>query len=246
MDTYILTYLALIPPVFLIWLIYKIDYVEKEPPGLILQIFILGALSPIIIYAVQYFLNLVFSPIDNPLIHGLIDAFIIAAFIEETAKYLIVINRTWNHKAFNYRFDAMVYTVTASLGLAAVENIAYVFSFTADYGAQFGVEVAISRMLQAIPGHAADAVFMGYYIGEAKMCQARGQHKKARKNLLLALLVPVVLHGLYDAALFIGTNITMIFFYAFIVILYIYAIIKVLRYSKHDDYFKRHEQNNKY
>lgn len=246
MIIYLLSYLALIPPVLLIWFIYKLDYVEKEPAGLILQVFILGALTPVIIYPVQSNLEAVFSAAgisSHSVLFTLINAFIIAALVEELMKFLILRIRIWNNKEFNYRFDAMVYAVAVSLGLAATENLAYVFSGSMNYGFNGGLTIALARTLTAIPGHASFAVFMGYYLGEAKWYKTRQEPGKARLNFWMALLVPVCLHGLYDFIAMLDSRIASVIFYIFITLLFIKTLIRVLRSAKHDDYFTHRQEH---
>ena len=43
----VLLALTLIPPFFLLWRVYQNDKIEKEPPKLLLIIFVLGMLSTI-------------------------------------------------------------------------------------------------------------------------------------------------------------------------------------------------------
>ena len=83
--------------------------------------------------------------------------------MEEGGKYFVLKHKTWRHPAFNYTFDAVVYAVTAALGFAVAENILYVMDG--------GVGVALLRAAVAVPGHAFDGVFMGYYYGIAKTAQ---------------------------------------------------------------------------
>ena len=95
----------------------------------------------------------------------------------------------WNHPAFDYRFDAVVYCVFAALGFAALENILYV--------AQFGFAVAVSRALLSVPGHCFFAVYMGIYLGQAKMVERAMQRyyielpdEMPEQYLRASLLVP--------------------------------------------------------
>ena len=53
-------------------------------------------------------------------------AFLVVAVVEEGTKFWMLKRRTWNHPAFNYRFDGIVYAVFVSLGFAAYENTTYV------------------------------------------------------------------------------------------------------------------------
>jgi RsiW-degrading membrane proteinase PrsW (M82 family) len=65
-----------------------------------------------------------------------------------------------------------------------------------------GLNVAFLRAVLAVPGHGFFGVAMGYYFSLAKF------HTGAKKTEFLAkcLLVPAILHGLYDFALMYAGN----------------------------------------
>jgi len=90
-----------------------------------------------------------------------------------------------SHKEFDEKYDGIVYAVFVSLGFALVENIMYVF--------QYGHEVAYSRAITAVPVHAILGITMGYYFSLAKFFK-----KRRTVNFLTALLMPILLHGIYD------------------------------------------------
>ena len=84
--------------------------------------------------------------------YGILTA-IFVGLIEEGSKFFFLYRFTWKDKAFNYRFDGIVYAVFVSLGFAALENVFYVFNY--------GTGVALQRALLTIPGHMSFAVYMG-------------------------------------------------------------------------------------
>ena len=59
------------------------------------------------------------------------------------------------------------------------------------------MSVAVMRAILAVPGHGFNAVAMGYYLSLARFHE--GQQKN--KYLLKSLLVPAIMHGLYDFTL---------------------------------------------
>ena len=63
--------------------------------------------------------------------------------------------------------------------------------------AQNGIDVALIRAVTAVPAHATFGIAMGYFISIAKYNIAG-----KRFYLALALIIPVVLHGIYDLILF--------------------------------------------
>ncbi|MCR5264274.1 MAG: PrsW family intramembrane metalloprotease [Clostridiales bacterium] len=217
--------LALLPAAVLLVYIYRKDTVEKEPIGLLVKLFLLGAAS--VVFAV--IVGIVADPIvsaffdDNSLIWLIIDNFILTALVEEGGKYFMLRKCTWKSPEFNFTFDAVVYAVTVSLGFAALENVLYVVDGT--------VSTAIMRAVLSVPGHAIDGVYMGFYYGLAK----KYPHMSDR-YLSLALIVPTLLHGFYDFTISLGSGLSIMVFFAFEIIITVLAIIKVRKLSREDSW----------
>ena len=85
--------------------------------------------------------------------------------------------------------DGLVYGVAASLGFAAYENIGYVLSFYKEPS----FNIAIVRAFTAVPMHALCGVIMGFLIQQTIF-----EKEHNYLNLILALLIPVGMHGLYN------------------------------------------------
>ena len=148
---------------------------------------------------------------------------------EEGAKYLLLKKLTWRSPSFDCRYDGIVYAVFLSLGFALWENIAYVV--------QYGLATALLRAVTAIPGHASFGVFMGAWYSQAKYMEYVGNEPKSSFYRKLALLVPLVLHGIYDfIALRQSDGDTVTLFLGFIVIMFAAAFITLKRMAKHDRY----------
>ena len=93
-------------------------------------------------------------------------------------------------KDFNEPMDGIVYGVCASLGFATLENFYYVY-LLADYFNTSSMSLAIVRAFSAVPAHAVFGLFMGYFFMKYSFI-------KKGDNLLLAFIVPFVLHGSYN------------------------------------------------
>jgi RsiW-degrading membrane proteinase PrsW (M82 family) len=92
--------------------------------------------------------------------------------------------------------DGLVYGVAASLGYAAWENIDYVLFYINESGKIVydpSLYVAIVRAFSAVPLHALCGVMMGFLIS-----QTLYEKKYNFYNLILALAVPVGIHGLWN------------------------------------------------
>jgi len=231
---------AVIPPVLLMLYIYRQDRIEKEPPGLLLRLFIGGALSvvsAIVLESVGMRLGaLLFG--RGTLLNTAFTCFLVVGGAEEGGKYFVLRRITWNNSEFNYRFDAIVYAVFVSMGFALVENITYV-------AADGTMATALLRGTTAIPGHAAFAVFMGYYYGMAKMyadaaCSAPGGELARRYAYLAgamrrrAVWVPVLIHGFYDFCLELRSGAMTAVFLGFILLLDALAVSRIRRTQRND------------
>lgn len=189
-------YFTLIPallPVFLILrYIYRLDKNEREPLPFVLFVLVMGALFALPCGAAESFLMGVFSSIcdTSTVKYAWLENTLGVALVEEFSKWLVMMIFVWRNRNFDYRYDGIVYAVSASLGFAALENILYII--------QFGTGVAWGRALFAIPGHTTFAVFMGYYMSRAKSALLESKPASLRKYKLLALVIPMLIHGMYD------------------------------------------------
>ena len=219
---------AILPAVFLLRYIYKHDTVDKEPPGLLLSLILMGivaALMSIVLEMIgEKILNDQVS--QNDKYYKIILAFAVVAVVEEGTKFLLMKLRTWKNPNFNYSFDGIVYAVSVSLGFAAFENIKYVMNF--------GLSVALPRAVLAVPGHMGFAVFMGLFYGRAKLFSDLGCKGKKVLNLLASYLSAVFLHGFYDSCAMIGSSRASAVFTLFIIVLYIIVFKLIKSASYHD------------
>ena len=128
---------------------------------------------------------------------------------EEVCKIVPVRLAAWKHPAFDYRFDAVVYSVSSALGFAAVENILYVV--------QSDLRTAVSRAVLSVPGHFFFAVAMGLLLSRGKQAEKQGNGRGRTVLCALAVLVPVVLHGVWDLCLAVRRPWATVVFYCFVV-----------------------------
>ena len=221
---------ALIPPLLLMIYIYRLDKIEREPMPLIIRLFIFGALSVLVAGTLESILQAVLlgGPFaySSTTLQRFVLYFIVVALVEEGVKWFVLRMGTWNSPAFDYRFDAIVYSVAVTLGFAALENVMYVM--------QYGFGNAIGRALTSIPGHCIFGIFMGYYYGMAKMCRIRGDMGRSRYYTIRSLLIPVILHGLYDFCATSENEYLVLFFFAYIIALDVVAFIKVRKFARED------------
>lgn len=219
--------LAVIPGLLIIIYVYGKDKVEKEPKGLIFKLMFFGILSCIAAGYIEAFEDSLLP--DYPkgsLEFALQTSFLEAALVEELVKYTALRTGSWKHPSFNYRFDGIVYGVSAAVGFAIYENIMYV--------ASYGFETAVVRAFTAVPLHAFCGVFMGVFYSYSKKSDILGQNGKRRLFTFLSLIVPMLIHGTYDTLAFLNTEESTFMLLGLVVILYITAISTIKRLSKAD------------
>ena len=214
---------ALVPPLVLLLVVYRMDKIEREPVSLLIGLFLRGVLAmfPILILEILA-RQFVESFSWSTMAYLFLSYFVIPGFIEEGVKYKVLVKRTWNDPNFNYRFDAVVYAVFVSLGFAAVENILYVV--------ESGFSTAVLRAIFSIPGHAMFGVVMGVFLGTAKWLEAHSQAEQAAVVRKRGFLLAAILHGFYDFLLVGFGGI----FYLYFVGLVIY-VVKLLKRSARED-----------
>ena len=219
---------ALIPAIFLMVQVYRLDRIEKEPAGLLLRLAVFAALSGLVAGVVEGALTRVLGLVlrEGSMLYLAAENFLAVALVEEACKRWPVMKFAWNHPAFDYRFDAVVYCVFSALGFAALENILYV--------AQYGLSVAVSRALLSVPGHFFFAVYMGIYLGEAKRAEREGEGFLRDRFLRESILVPVLLHGFWDFSLSVDSPWMTAAFYAFVLVFFLSANHR-LRAASEDD-----------
>lgn len=183
--------MAVAPVMVIIIYIYFQDKYEKEPIGLLLASFLLGAIVSIIIVTLLYVFTGQFIPITDEysIWQQFIQAFVVVALSEEFSKYVIVKYFNQPKKAFNEPYDGIIYAVMVSMGFACTENIMYVL--------QGGYQTAVLRAFTAVPAHATFGILMGYFMGKAKFSNNRFKLNMA------GLFLAVFFHGAYDFFLFI-------------------------------------------
>ena len=213
MNELILFIVAALPVVLVGKYIYDKDK-EKESGSILTKLFIGGILSCfltlIISGIMESFFPIFAADYETLDMFGLmIYVFIGVALVEEFSKWVMVYFFSYNSHEFDNIYDMIVYGAFVALGFAFFENLLYVF-----YNG--GISTGIVRAVSAIPGHTCDGVFMGYYLGLAKVSSANGREDLKTKNMIFSILIPTILHGIYDYCLMVGNLyfvLTFLYFY---------------------------------
>ena len=233
-STVVLILAALLPPLFLMYRVYRLDSIEKEPGKLLFKLFLFGVIATIPAIFLELILGRIlvdiigrFRMTDTLLqIYYILDNLVCVALVEEGLKFFFLKIGSWKDKAFNYRFDGVVYAVMVSLGFAAAENVLYVMDY--------GISNALMRAVTAIPGHCIFGIYMGTYYAYAKFFEKQGSRGSMRYELFKALAVPTILHGIYDYSLTINSDYALLAFFVYAIVLDIFAFRHIRRFAAED------------
>jgi len=182
---YIKLIAAVAPAIILAIIMIRRDKVRPEPVGWLLGSAGLGVVAGLAVILIGL---IVFKPVEiDSFLTAFYNAFVCAALPEEAMKLCmlgIIANRC---KHFDEYFDGIVYAVCIGMGFAGFENILYLFD------EEDWLIMGISRSLLAVPAHYFFAIIMGTFFALSHFDK---RNQKLYKSM--ALLVPMVAHGLYD------------------------------------------------
>jgi RsiW-degrading membrane proteinase PrsW (M82 family) len=187
------------PSLFVLTFFYLRDRWEREPMHRVAMAFGLG------LYAMAAARGLAFTVINflsaDWLGGGtegarLFESFVLAAFIEETSKAVVLFACIYHWDDFDEPLDGVVYGVAVSLGFATLENVLYILQSQAGGG---GLTIVWQRALFSVPAHALFGGAMGYYAGKAKFDRTHPVALALDRTFCLA--VPILFHGGYNFAL---------------------------------------------
>lgn len=215
--------LALAPTIGIILWIYLKDKYDREPIIVLGKFFILGVFISIIAITLESVLIKV--NIFNGYSSIIYMSFVVAALVEEGLKAIVLIPNLLREKHFNERLDGIIYSIFLSLGFATVENIIYIFYEDANTALQLG----LTRALISVPAHIMFAITMGYYISEYRFTN---NSIKKREYIILSVLLPILLHGIFDFILMIEYKWSILLFLVYLVFLWKMNLDKLDNYEK--------------
>jgi len=181
------TLLITIVPSILILLYFFLSDKFKEPKISIAIVFFLGILICLPAGIINSFMENNFKDVFS---ERLLHSFLGPAWSEEFLKFIILYLIVLRRNEFNEPMDGIVYGVVVSLGFATFENYDYVFRLAEQWKIE-PYQMAIWRSYSAVPMHGLNGCIMGFYFGMYAFTANK-------KYLILCLLIPFVIHGLYN------------------------------------------------
>ena len=195
-----LIYLATaLPVVLLLTMVYYVDRF-REPPRFIIGTFFLGVGLVYPLYLFIIIVEDVIAPLVgiDPGNWGAYQNFFRAAYLEESLKFIFLIYFCSRLSEMDEPIDPIIYGAALGLGYAAWENIGYVFNTN-----YVGELLDLSKMWEMVLvrvgpafGHMGLGIIMGSLVSLNLFNQT--DSFKRRLYIVLALMVPVVLHGTHN------------------------------------------------
>jgi RsiW-degrading membrane proteinase PrsW (M82 family) len=157
--------LSLVPTLIWMGVFYAQDRLEPEPKGLILEVFVLGALlaqavgMPVVrdLFRVQDWLTY-----NGPII-DIIGSILVVGFVQEYLKYAGVRFTVFASSEFDERVDGIIYGAAIGLGFATMLHINYVIG-----SGGVRLDVGVIRIVVGALAQASFAGVSGYFLGRAK------------------------------------------------------------------------------
>ena len=222
-NAYILFFVATLPVILIGLFVYLKDK-EKEPKKIIARMFFGGMVAAIItiLLTLLYEKNIFTFDYDgnDNMLNIIIHTFIEVALIEEFSKWIITYLFSYNDKEFDELYDMIVYSVFVALGFAWIENLLYIFG-------EGSFLTAVIRLFVSVPIHASLGIFMGYFLSLSKLDIIYKSNKHYKKNIFRSILIPILLHGIYDFCLYTRDYYVLFLLLIFVVFIHVIAYKKI-------------------
>ncbi len=220
----LLMFLAVLPIILILVFVYTKDH-TREPIKLLIGLFILGILSCALVLLISKGISYLFPMFGTDLLdEGFLGVFIYAFFrvalLEEICKWIMLYIGGYKNKEFDETFDIIVYSVFVSLGFAFLENILFIL-FSGS------IESILLRAILSVPGHACFGIFMGYYLSIARQYNKKKDKNKKIENIILSIIIPVSVHGIFDFCLMGKLKILIVIFLMFVIFIYILSVYRL-------------------
>ncbi len=179
--------LALTPAVLWLAFFYRMDRAEPEPKRLVIGVYLAGGLLAAALHLPIFgYLFAVDSWLPQYWWSQLLGGILVVGMVAMAIVYAAVRVVVFDNPEFDERLDGIIYAVAAGLGVATVNNFAYVLQ----HGG-VNLDVGSIRMVTNTLGYASAAAILGYFLGQARF------EKVPLYYLPAGVLLGALLTGLY-------------------------------------------------
>lgn len=195
MNFLVITALALFPALFWMWWYYRKDVYDKEPMRLLALVFILAAPLSVLCGLLEFTLDGgrgQFSE-NSGLLWSLVFYIGVVGFLEESAKFFVVVTLVYGRREFNEPMDGIIYAAASAIGFATLENIFYILDA--------GPYIILLRGPVSTLGHILFSAMWGAALGLAKFEKDR---VRGRRMIARGLLLAIITHGIFDVLISLG------------------------------------------
>lgn len=185
------------PGIFWLWMIVRANTHRPDPLSLVIRTFLLGVVVALPVVVIGHMLLGPGARVDvgrMPLAEAAFLAFVVAGFVEEFGKFLVVRLSLGDSPYFDEPLRGLIYGSAVALGFASIENVGYMLGF--------GPEVIAPRALTATLAHVFFSALWGYGLGLDR--RTRDEGGAPRGYAFLGVTAAIAAHGGYDVLLFIG------------------------------------------
>lgn len=206
-------FVAVLPAIIILVLYLIFDKDKNRNKNLkLLVLFILGGIGSYICYRVEVHIGGYFPKIKTyGYIASLFYAIFGVAIFEEGYKWLFT--NVFSLRKRCSKVEIMEYAFVVSLGFAIYENIVF-------YVSKAEISIAVGRLFTAIPLHLLCAIIMGMFLIK---------DKRKKLNCVLALVIPTMIHALYNSFLYMKVSGLEYYSYLIIIILTFYILYKYVK-----------------
>ena len=213
--------IGIIPGIIFAIIFYLLDRNKKDINLIfLLGAFVFGGISSYICYRLEWHFGSYFKKVaESNLFEVFIYALFGVAIFEEGTKLFFSFVFSFLNKV-KHLTNVVTYSVITSCGFLAFENAVF-------YSMRYGLEASVSRLFTSSPGHVCYGVIMGVIL--YKVFKIRKFNIKSCLFLFLSLLIPSILHAIYNTFLYQGIESLYIFSSIFLILLVIVCCFIVFK-----------------
>ncbi len=195
--------LSLLPCVLWLWYFSSRTRYKRPAVRVLGLTFLLGALATIPALALNLIGQQLFIMLfgSTPWSHLLVLLFIVGP-VEEAMKLLVVYFYAYRQQEFDEALDGVIFSATAALGFAAIENVVYL--------AQNDAMLVLLRGPLSNPGHALFSAVWGMGLSRART--KPNLFSQRFPIILEGWVYASLLHSLFDALLVASSRVSILFF----------------------------------